>query len=284
MNQEWIEKLPVDGIREVIPVAGGDVNDAYRVETDDEPGFLLVQPGRSAAFYAAEIAGLEAFEEAGITAPRVLGSGEIGGDAWLLLTYLEEGSGSQKDLGRMVAKMHQVHQNDGMFGFDQPHEGGDISFANGWTDSWSELFIERRMDVLKERIVDKGLWTPADSETYMKVRNVMTAALEEHPSEPSLLHGDLWAGNYMFLSDGRPALFDPSPLYGDREFDLGATTVFGGFSGDFYDAYEAEYPLEEGAWERIRFYRLYLLMVHLAKFGGIYKTSVHGAMQDILNG
>lgn len=284
MNQEWIEKLPVDGIREIIPVAGGDVNDAYRVETDDEPVFLLVQPGRSAAFYAAEIAGLEAFEEAGITAPRVLGSGEIGGDAWLLLTCLEEGSGSQEDLGQMVAKMHQTRQNDGMFGFDQPHEGGDISFDNRWTYSWSELFIERRMDVLKERIVDKGLWTPADSETYMEVRNVMTAALEEHPSEPSLLHGDLWAGNYMFLSDGRPALFDPSPLYGDREFDLGATTVFGGFSGDFYDAYEAKYPLEEGAWGRIRFYRLYLLMVHLAKFGGIYKTSVHGAMQDILNG
>ncbi|KKK32980.1 fructosamine kinase [Salinicoccus sediminis] len=284
MNQEWIEKLPVDGIRDIIPVPGGDVNDAYRVETDDDPEFLLVQPGRSEAFYAAEIAGLEAFEEAGITAPRVLGSGEFDDGAWLLLTYLEEGSGSQKDLGQMVAKMHLTYQNDGMFGFGQRHEGGDISFDNGWTDSWSELFIARRMDVLKERIVDKGLWTIKDSETYMEVRNVMTAALEEHSSEPSLLHGDLWAGNYMFLSDGRPALFDPSPLYGDREFDLGATTVFGGFSGDFYDAYEAEYPLGEGAWERIRFYRLYLLMVHLAKFGGIYKTSVHGVMQDILNG
>lgn len=283
LNHEWIEKLPVDGIRDIITAAGGDVNDAYRVETDDEPKFLLVQPGRNEAFYAAEIAGLEAFEEAGITAPQVLGSGEIDGDAWLLLTYLEEGSGSQKDLGKMVAKMHKAHQTEGMFGFDQPHEGGDISFENTWTDSWSELFIERRMDVLRETIVDKGLWTTMDAESYMKVRKIMTAALEGHSSEPSLLHGDLWAGNYMFLSDGRPALFDPSPLYGDREFDLGATTVFGGFSKDFYDAYEAGYPLEEGAWERIRFYRLYLLMVHLLKFGDIYKASVHETMQDILN-
>ena len=25
----------------------------------------------------------------------------------------------------------------------------------------------------------------------------------------SLLHGDLWGGNYMFLTNGQPALFDP---------------------------------------------------------------------------
>jgi fructosamine-3-kinase len=29
----------------------------------------------------------------------------------------------------------------------------------------------------------------------------------------------------MFLKDGRPALFDPAPLYGDREFDLGITIL-----------------------------------------------------------
>ena len=47
----------------------------------------------------------------------------------------------------------------------------------------------------------------------------MINELENHNSKPSLLHGDLWGGNYMFLKDGRPALFDPAPLYGDREFD-----------------------------------------------------------------
>ena len=27
------------------------------------------------------------------------------------------------------------------------------------------------------------------------------------------IHGDLWGGNYMFLTDGSPALFDPAPLF-----------------------------------------------------------------------
>ena len=54
-------------------------------------------------------------------------------------------------------------------------------------------------------------------------------------------------GNYMFLKNGEPALFDPMPLYGDREFDLGATRVFGGFSEEFYEAYDKAYPLPDGA-------------------------------------
>lgn len=282
MNEQWKNNLPTQGIKDIIPVAGGDVNDAYRIETDGEPCFLLVQPGRSEDFYAAEIAGLEAMEEAGVTAPKVLGNGRIGDDAYLLLEYLEEGTGSQRDLGHMVAKMHLKHQEDGQFGFHLPHEGGDITFDNSWTSSWSDLFISERMDQLRDRLAEQGLWNEADLKTYESVREVMTDKLNGHESKSSLLHGDLWAGNYMFLTDGKPALFDPSPFYGDREFDLGATTVFGGFSKDFYDAYEETYPLSDDAWVRIRFYKLYLLMVHLMKFGSVYFSSVEHTIEDIL--
>ncbi|WP_340601729.1 fructosamine kinase family protein, partial [Staphylococcus aureus] len=93
---------------------------------------------------------------------------------------------------------------------------------------------------------------------------------------------DLWGGNYMFLQDGRPALFDPAPLYGDREFDIGITTVFGGFTSEFYDAYNKHYPLAKGASYRLEFYRLYLLMVHLLKFGEMYRDSVAHSMDKIL--
>src|SRR5699024_10567436 len=129
--------------------------------------------GRSEDFYAAEIAGLDAMTEAGITAPKVLGSGQIEGDAFLLLEYLDEGTGSQQDLGQMVAKMHLDHQADNRFGFHLPHEGGDISFDNAWTDSWSELFINERMDHLRDRLAEQRLWDDKDLETYDKVREIM---------------------------------------------------------------------------------------------------------------
>lgn len=272
-------------MKDISPVSGGDVNEAFKVTTtEDDISFLLVQRNRPESFYAAEIAGLNEFENAGITAPRVIASGEINGDAYLILSYLEEGgSGSQRELGQLVAKMHSQQQEEGKFGFSLPHEGGDISFDNSWTDSWKELFIERRMDHLRDELMRKGLWNEEDNKVYEEVRTVMVNELDSHESKSSLLHGDLWGGNYMFLTDGSPALFDPAPLYGDREFDLGITTVFGGFTQDFYEEYEKHFPLAKGAHKRLEFYRLYLLMVHLVKFGNMYAGSVNRSMDTILN-
>ena len=283
MKKDWQAQLPLDQISDISPVSGGDVNEAFKVTTKDDVYFLLVQRNRDKSFYAAEIAGLNAFEQAGITAPRVIDSGEINGDAFLILSYLDEGtSGSQRELGQLVAKMHSQQQQDGQFGFDLPHEGGDISFDNSWSESWVEIFVERRMDHLRDELMRKGLWHAEDNKVYEQVRTVMVNELEDHQSKPSLLHGDLWGGNYMFLTDGRPALFDPAPFYGDREFDLGITTVFGGFTQAFYDEYEKHYPLGKGARKRLEFYRLYLFMVHLLKFGGMYASSVNRSMDEIL--
>lgn len=285
MKTKWQSQLPLDNIRSIVPVSGGDVNEAYRVETSQSPYFLLVQRQRSKDFFAAEVAGLNLFEKSGITAPIVIDSGEIDGDAYLLLSFLNEGTqGSQAELGALVAKMHQQQQPDGKFGFDLPYEGGDVSFNNNWSDSWMTIFVERRSDHLKDRLVNKGLWIEDDVQTYHKVREKIVSSLRNHTSKPSLLHGDLWGGNYMFLENGQPALFDPAPLYGDREFDLGITTVFGGFTQAFYDAYNKHYPLSKGANQRLEFYRLYLLMVHLLKFGSMYAGSVDRSMENILNG
>ncbi|MCQ9294070.1 fructosamine kinase family protein [Staphylococcus cohnii] len=285
MKTQWQSQLPLDNIRSIVPVSGGDVNEAYRVETSQSPYFLLVQRQRSKDFFAAEVAGLNLFEKSGITAPIVIDSGEIDGDAYLLLSFLNEGTqGSQADLGSLVAKMHQQQQPDGKFGFDLPYEGGDVSFNNNWSDSWMTIFVERRLDHLKDRLVNQGLWIEDDVQTYHKVREKIVSSLRNHTSKPSLLHGDLWGGNYMFLENGQPALFDPAPLYGDREFDLGITNVFGGFTQAFYDAYNKHYPLSKGANQRLEFYRLYLLMVHLLKFGSMYAGSVDRSMENILNG
>ena len=283
MEAEWKNQLPLEGIQDISPVSGGDVNEAFKVTTNNDIYFLLVQRNRKSSFYAAEIAGLEAFEKADITAPRVIENGEINGDAYLLLSYLDEGGqGSQKELGQLVAKMHSQQKPEGQFGFDVSYEGADVSFDNTWSESWSEIFVERRMDHLRDELMHKGLWNEEDNKVYEQVRSVMIRELENHNSKPSLLHGDLWGGNYMFLKDGRPALFDPAPLYGDREFDLGITTVFGGFTQEFYNEYEKHYPLGKGAEKRLEFYRLYLFMVHLVKFGGMYASSVNRSMDQIL--
>ena len=86
MNEQWMSALPLDNVKDISPVSGGDVNEAFKVTTVEEDIFSLVQRQRSEAFYAAEIAGLNEFENAGITAPRVIASGEING-MHLLLSF-----------------------------------------------------------------------------------------------------------------------------------------------------------------------------------------------------
>lgn len=56
MNEQWMSALPLDNVKEISPVSGGDVNEAFKVTTvEEDTFFLLVQRQRSEAFYAAEI-------------------------------------------------------------------------------------------------------------------------------------------------------------------------------------------------------------------------------------
>lgn len=282
--EKILEDLPIDNIKDVRLTKGGDVNDAYKIYTDDQVYFMLVQENTNESFYYGEIEGLKLFEKIGITAPIVVANGYVDNDSYLLLTFLEEYRiGSQNKLAQLVAKLHKYHSSNGKFGFAYPHNGSNTHFSNEWTDTWSDLFINQRLDKLAGQLIDLGYRDSSNLAIYNNVRSTIIAELSNHKSEASLLHGDLWAGNYMFLEDGSPALFDPSPLYGDREFDIGISTVFGGFSDEFYHKYNEIYPLDYGYELRLEFYRLYLLMLHQVKFGNTYKKSVDQSINYILN-
>lgn len=116
-----------------------------------------------------------------------------------------------------------------------------------------------------------------------------TAAVQREVSVPpstsitecSLLHGDMWGGNLLFNTSGRPVFIDPQPLYGDREMDIAMTQFFGGFGPDFYAAYEADYPLDEEADMRVPWYQLYYALMHLTLLGEAYGRAVEEALRSV---
>jgi len=97
---------------------------------------------------------------------------------------------------------------------------------------------------------------------------------------PSLIHGDLWNGNYMVNENGEAVIIDPAVYYGHREMDLGMSKLFGGFSAGFYEAYNQQYPLEKDWKERLDYCNLYPLMVHVNLFGGGYLNSVKSILRN----
>ena len=103
-----------------------------------------------------------------------------------------------------------------------------------------------------------------------------------HAPQASLLHGDLWGGNYAY-SEGEPVIFDPAVYYGDREADLAMTELFGGFNREFYAAYNDHLPLDEGYPVRKTLYNLYHILNHLNMFGGGYLSQAQGMIDSLLS-
>lgn len=275
LTSAWLAKLPLPTVKTATPVSGGDINLAYRLETTEGPAFLLVQPHTPASFYRHEVAGLHALGQA-VNVPEVLATGEIDGDAYLALEFLETGHGSQYELGQAVARVHRITAPQ--FGFDQDNLVGKLPKHNDWQSDWTTFYLNQRLDPLVKRAQAHHLWNNDRQTAYEQVRQHIVQENQDRQIVPALLHGDLWSGNYLFTSDGTPTLIDPDVLYGDREFDIAMTTIFGGFSADFYRGYTDAYPFAAGYTDRLPHYQLYYLLAHLNLFGETYG----GAVDEIL--
>ncbi|HET9746271.1 MAG TPA: fructosamine kinase family protein, partial [Chitinophagaceae bacterium] len=133
---------------------------------------------------------------------------------------------------------------------------------------WSSFYAQCRIIPLVKRLVDEGAISFKDMETAETLCNKLENIFPREPA--SLLHGDLWAGNYLVHSSGYAAIFDPAVYFGHREMDIGMTRLFGGFDHEFYNVYNQTYPLENGWEQRLPVAQLYPILVHAVLFGGHY--------------
>lgn len=251
---------------------GGGGTAASRVLAEDGRAFFLKTAGVAAReMFAAEQAGLAELAAAhAVRVPAVFASGVAGDTAFVLLEYLEL-SGSRDHaagaLGAALARLHR-HRAD-RFGWSRDNTIGSTPQPNPWTDDWVAFFREQRLGYqlgLAER-AGHGRELSSRGERLM---TALPGIFAGHRPAPSLLHGDLWGGNWGALPDGTPVIFDPAINYGDREADLAMTELFGGFGAKFYAAYEAAWPLDPGFSVRRHLYNLYHVLNHLNLFGPTY--------------
>ena len=165
-----------------------------------------------------------------------------------------------------MAKLHK-HSADS-FGLDHHNFIGKLPQSNSQKESWADFFISERIEPQIKLGVDSEKFSPAIFSQLNKLHSVVEKLFP--PEKPSLLHGDLWSGNYMYTTNGIASIYDPAVYYGHREMDLAMTRLFGGFTKDFYAGYQSEYPLEDGFEERVQLCNLYPVLVHANLFGGGY--------------
>ncbi|HEX6559022.1 MAG TPA: fructosamine kinase family protein [Longimicrobiales bacterium] len=259
-------------------VGGGCISNATRLRTSADAQYFLKWGRFAPGLFACEAHGLAELAAAGaVRVPSVIACPDevARDDNWLLLEWLEPGrmtARAWQALGRSLAGLHQ-HQRDS-FGWHQDNFIGSLAQGNGFSDDWPVFWRDARILPQLETAVRSGGMAADDArriETMLGRVDELAAAGNEDGA--SLLHGDLWAGNVHAVAAGEAALIDPSVYYGHREVDLAMAALFGGFTPDFFQAYEEAWPVQPGATERRMLYQLYYLLVHVNLFGASYRAS-----------
>ncbi|HUL47417.1 MAG TPA: fructosamine kinase family protein [Steroidobacteraceae bacterium] len=264
-------------------VAGGSINRCYRWPSRSGPIFVKVAESAASSMLEAEAAGLAELARAhAVRVPRVLACGRSGASAFLALEWLEAGAAtgeSEECLGAGLAAQHAVTAPE--HGWRRDNTIGRTPQANGPTASWAEFFRERRLRPQLELAMANGFGPLLEAPGERLLAGV-GALLATHRPEASLLHGDLWGGNWLATRDGDPVIFDPAVYYGDRETDLAMTQLFGGFGARFYRAYGGAAPLPHGAELRLDLYNLYHVLNHANLFGESYAHRALAMIQRLL--
>jgi len=264
-------------------VTGGSINQAAKVEVESIGTCFLKWNSRyDADMFAKEVHGLNLLQSAGteLDIPEVIEQGvePETGTGYLLMEYIAEGrpqNGSARHFGQQLARLHQVTHDQ--FGLDYDNYIGRLPQPNTPHDDWIGFFINERMEYQLNMALDAGRFS---KNIIQHFQNMYKKLPEIMPDEPaSLLHGDLWGGNYMFDKKGKACIYDPAVYYGNREIELAFTHLFGGFSDDFYAAYNETWSLQKGFHKRIDIYNLYPLLVHTNMFGGSYARQVESIIR-----
>ncbi len=273
MIKEDIEKLTGEEVISSSAISGGCIASSNVISAvSGKKYFVKSYSGPGREILRNEFNGLKELKNAGvIRVPEPVGFTE----SVLIIEYIESGrkkSDFFNSFGAKFARLHRVTSDE--FGFFENNFIGATPQVNlPRKKDWTEFYITNRLGY-QIRLAEKNGYNHSElGRLYPQFEKIIPKAIEGSENIPSLLHGDLWGGNYLSDENGEPVLIDPAVYYGNREADLAMTRLFGGFSHEFYEVYNEEYPLPEGWQERVDIYKLYHVLNHLNLFGTSYLGS-----------
>ncbi len=270
-------------LHKVVSVGGGCINSTYRLEGDTGAYFVKLNQKELLSMFEAESCGLdEIAATATVRVPLPVCHGVGGDKSYLVLECLEfghAGGACDRLLGQRLAAMHKIAQP--FYGWHRDNTIGSTRQPNTRHSDWIEFFTRHRLGFQLELAETLGFGGKLQREGE-KLMDCLPAFFASYWPKPSLLHGDLWGGNYAGDDAGQPVIFDPACYYGDREADIAMTELFGGFGKDFQPAYTDAYPLDVGYRTRKTLYNLYHIINHLNLFGGGYLAQAESMIARLL--
>jgi fructosamine-3-kinase len=263
-------------------VGGGCIANACGVSLDNHRKlFVKHLPQKHEGGFAEEANSLTLLKQYSTTVqtPEVLLYRDEPAPAYLVLSWIEVGPKTRAANEQMGLGLAELHRH---LGPSYGVEDKDILTAlRAWyapKDNWVDFFGQSNLLDVQQLLIQKGLWNRWREQHFQSVIQRLPNLIPRDPG-PSLLHGDLWGGNWVATVDDTPYFIDPRPYFGHREAELAFTELFGGFGPDFYAAYHATFALDPGYPDRRDLYNLFPLMRHLWRFGEDYGPAVDAVLQ-----
>jgi fructosamine-3-kinase len=261
-------------------IGGGCINQTYQFADSSHRFFVKLNQAAQVGMFEAEAFGLrQIWESQTIRVPKPICWGTVDQFSYLVLEWLDLGGSlcsSWEAMGQQLAALHHVTRSQ-EFGWDINNTIGSTPQLNGWTGSWTSFFAQNRLGYQFRLASRRGGEFPQQQILLDALPHILS-----HDPSPALVHGDLWSGNAAITQAGEPVIFDPAPYFGDREVDIAMTELFGGFPSEFYQGYNAAYPLEAGYQRRKTLYNLYHILNHFNLFGGGYAAQASRMIAQIL--
>lgn len=267
-------------------VGGGSINSAYIISGGQQSYFVKTNSSSRVDMFEAERDGLnEIAASETIKVPVPVCVGVDGGKSYIVMEDLaiHRGTGgsnrSIEQLGHDLANMHR-HTSD-HYGWYRNNTIGSTQQINDQSVDWVSFYREHRLGFQYRLAAENGCRSL--EKRGEQLMSKLQGFFEDYQPPASLLHGDLWSGNYAVDESGIPVIFDPATYYGDREADIAMTELFGGFSPRFYSAYNDSYSLDSGYRTRKILYNLYHILNHFNLFGGGYLSQAERMTEQLLS-
>lgn len=256
-------------------IGASHLGPSYIYRSKKEKVFVKTAAPTFFPFLQAEAMGLEALaRHSFFRVPKVYAYGCGEQQAFLAIEWIQlfpHTSTSLRMLGELLARQHLAYEGD-LFGFEMDNLLGSTLQPNPWTADWLTFFKLYRLDhqfqLIEHRYHDKEI-----VEVGEQLKEKLPSFFEEVDIHPSLLHGDLWAGNTGMDENGVPVLFDPACYYGHHEAELSIMQMFGGFSSACFETYHSHIPKQKGFQKRLACYQLYHYLNHYLIFGSSYRPA-----------
>ncbi|WP_372370364.1 fructosamine kinase family protein [Candidatus Uabimicrobium sp. HlEnr_7] len=257
---------------------GGCIASSYRLDLENKQTIFIKT--HSTQDFNKEANGLRELKKANsIAVPDIL----ICRKNFLALEWIESGRKPKNFFKHFAEELAQLHRyTSDNFGFYEDNYIGSMTQENIYdTKNWQDFYYHKRL-LFQIKIAEKnGYATREFSKAFLSVEKKLVTLMEGSENIPSLLHGDLWSGNYMIGNKGQAVIIDPAVYYGNREADLAMTMLFGGFPMLFYEEYNKAFPLANGYEKRIDLYKLYHILNHMNLFGISYRSQAITMMNNL---